>query len=90
MDLVKQIDHNRAPALNQFGLSVDNKFAKVPARILDPPEIEYANRICRPAKGVWRGEGMEYLKPTTAPVWGVINADRRTQRSAVEEFCKTV
>lgn len=90
MDLLRQIDHNRTPTMHQFGLNVDNKFAQVDARVLDPPMIQYGNTVQKPFKGVWRGENCQFLQPETALVWGVLNTDRQTRRSNIEEFCTMV
>lgn len=91
MNLLRDIDHNRSPAMRDFGLTVDNKFTQVPARILTPPLIEYSNnKTMAPQRGVWRGEGMPFLIPERDTVWGVINADYRTQRSAIHELCGMV
>lgn len=91
MELVRQIGYNDAPVIKEFGLKIDDKFAEVPARILQPPNIEYGdNKFVRPDKGVWWRNDNIYLKPQMAPVWGVLNIDRRTDMYKINDLCQKV
>lgn len=90
MNLLREIDHNRTPAMQQFGINVDNKFAEVDARVLDPPTIQYANITMKPSRGVWRGENCKFLQAENAIVWGVLNTDSNTRRNAIQELCDMV
>lgn len=90
MELLQQIRHNQSPTINGFGLQVESDFAKVPARQLEPPMIQYAKQTIKPAKGVWRGEGMEFLHPQSAARWGIINTNYRTQQNELNDFARMV
>lgn len=92
MDLLRQLQPNQSATIQQFGLQLSDKFTEVKARIIDPPKIQYANKAIEPMNGVWRGEGLPFLKPVNASaiMWGVLILDSRTQRSSVEKFCQTV
>lgn len=90
MKLVEQIRHNQSSTVKGFGLQVDLNFAKVPARLLDPPVIQYKNRKVTPSRGVWRGENMEFLMPEVANEWGILNTNFRTKQNELNEFAKMV
>lgn len=91
MDLLQKIDYNRSETVCGFGLHVSNKFAEIPARILEPPTLEYGNNATiKPSRGVWRGETLSFIDAKTAVVWGALVLDDRTNRSAVDELCGMV
>lgn len=93
MNLINQIGHNQSPTIKGFGLSLDEKFVKVQARLLDAPKIEYAKGTVQPQKGAWRGENMEFLIPmgtnTCKITWGILNTNSRTSEN-INEFAKMV
>lgn len=89
--ILNQIKYNEADSVKGFGLRVDNEFAEIPARILDPPILAYAgNRTVRPARGEWRAENMEFIVPQKNINWGVLMLDNRVQESQVHDLCKMV
>lgn len=91
MKLLKQIRHNESPTINGFGLNVDDKFVSVPARQLEAPNIEYANKKLVPVlKGVWKGESMPFLIPESAKQWGILNTSSRTPRNELEDLIRMV
>lgn len=70
---------NEQPTLmNEFHLSVQGEFEKVPARILPAPVLQYKNRV-NVVKGVWRAD--KFIKPCDLPdqTWTILNLDGRTQ-----------
>lgn len=90
MDLLRNINHNACPTLQQFGVSVATDFSKVPARVLDPPVLEYANqKKAFPKKGVWEGGG-HFLFPVTLTNWAVLTLDQRTYENGVRDFTSMV
>lgn len=86
MSILRQINYNQSETVRNFGLSVDNKFAEVPARILRPPELRYANGNVTPRDGVWRAESKQFLLPQKAANWGFLKIDYRTQRNALQSL----
>lgn len=92
--MLNQISHNQSPTIKGFGLSLDEKFVKVPARLLDAPKIQYANGTVQPQKGVWRGENMKFLIPmgtnTCKIKWGILNTNFRTSENDINEFASMV
>uniref|UniRef100_A0A6M2DIC2 Putative germ-line stem cell division protein hiwi/piwi n=1 Tax=Xenopsylla cheopis TaxID=163159 RepID=A0A6M2DIC2_XENCH len=77
------------PAVKEFNLSIDSRFEKVDARVLDPPKLEYAGgNVVTPREGVWRAEREKFLKAVTIQNWTVLNLDFRTRIDAIDFFCK--
>lgn len=91
MRLVNKIQHNRSKIIQDFGVQLDAEFAKVAARCLQAPKIQYDNnRLVDVANGVWRGEGMPFLLPKEANKWAILNANSRTRRNELEELSRMV
>ncbi|KOC70760.1 Protein argonaute-2 [Habropoda laboriosa] len=71
------MDLNKQPSLtNEFHISVQTDMEKVPARVLQPPMLQYNDRQVKVFKGVWRPE--KFLRPSTLPEdsWTILNLDR--------------
>lgn len=91
MNLLNQINHNQSPIIKGFGLGIDANFAKVPARQLDAPGIQYAgNKVAKPSRGVWRNENMEFLIPEAATEWSILNTNSRTRQNELEDLARMV
>lgn len=86
MDVLRKINYNSCETVQNFGLSVDNKFTNVPARILQPPDLKYANGTCTPVNGVWRAEGKPFITPQKAMTWGFLKIDYRTNPNALHSL----
>ena len=86
MNLLNEIRHNNSQTINGFGLGIDANFAKVPARLLNAPDIQYKNGIQKPSRGVWKGERMEFLVPQAATEWSILNTNFRTKPNELNEF----
>lgn len=83
MNILSKIAHNSSKCLNQFGLSVANDFTQIPARILDPPMLEYSgNKTAKPQKGVWNPAGT-FLFPKNIENWAIFCLDARTNDNAL-------
>lgn len=89
LQLLDQIRHNDTPIIQGFGLQIATDFAKVPARKLNAPEIQYANQSVFVNKGVWRVDNQQFLIPEKASNWAIINLSR-LQRNAVFDLSKQV
>lgn len=90
MDLVNQIRHNNSSTIQGFGLGIDTNFTKVPARQLEAPKIQYGNRTLVPSRGVWRGEGMQFLMPERATAWSILNTNFRTKQNELNDLAQMV
>ena len=69
------IEHNHNDCVREFDISINLDFEKVPARILDPPQINYKNELVDVTKGAWRTKKLD--NPTNLirndKSWGIIN-----------------
>lgn len=91
MDILRKLNPGNSETVKQFGLQISTDFTSVNARILNPPTLEYGQgRTMVPREGVWRGEGLPFLAPENATVWGCVILDDRAKRNDVDEFCKMV
>ena len=62
------------PVLNAYGLKINNQMLTTRARVLDPPEVQYANGVAQPGySGRWDLRGKVFAKSNPAPLksWGV-------------------
>lgn len=90
MEMLGKINHNRSATLNQFGVSVGNEFASIPARILDTPRLEYAeNKTANVSRGAWNAAG-SFLNPASIDNWYILCLDRRTQDRNLQDFARKV
>lgn len=92
---VNLINYNGSETLAAFGIRVtDKEFLKVPARQLEPPEIQYSNGSAMPSKGQWQmnfgNRNMNFLMPATCLKWGVLNTDLYLDPSLVNSFVSAV
>ncbi|KAG2768256.1 hypothetical protein Pcac1_g20488 [Phytophthora cactorum] len=53
------------PSLEAFGLSVGERMETVAARVLQAPDIQYANSILCPKNGSWNLANKTFVKPST-------------------------
>lgn len=91
MALLDKVKHNQSPIIRGFGLELDMNFAKVKARCLVAPKIEYSgNKMVEVKNGVWRGEGMPFLIPESANKWAILNANERTKNDELQDLARIV
>lgn len=89
--IVKEVNYNGSMTVQKFGLRVDDKFAQIPARILDAPRLEYSGgKTIQPKLGIWRPDNMPFITSMNATQWGVLVLDERTREPAVNDFCRKV
>lgn len=82
---IRDIRYNQDPVLNEFGISVTEQFASIPARVLDQPFLAYAqNRETRPRGGVWKPD--KFSKAVHINKWVVLNLDGRTNMGSIKNL----
>lgn len=73
--------YNQDPCMKEFGISVSGEFEKVPARVLDPPQLQYQNQKAFVKRGVWKPT--KFLRPSELIKddfsWTILNLDNRTR-----------
>ena len=72
---LKLLDWPNDPMLGGYGLKIDPEMLKTNARILEPPEVQFAKgATAKPLfSGRWDLRGKVFLKPNTVPLksWGI-------------------
>lgn len=72
---LKLLDWANDPMLNGYGLKIDPEMLKTNARILEPPEVQFAKgATAKPLfSGRWDLRGKVFLKGNTVPLksWGI-------------------
>lgn len=87
METVQRVNYNRDQCINEFGIQVvADQFQRVPARVLDPPKLEYfGNRPVIPRAGVWRN--LRFLRASDLGCeWVILNLDERTRDDSLRKF----
>lgn len=65
--------------MREFGVTIDDKFAEVDARVLKPPTLYYRNdQPVHVKKGVWNVQPFRYSKGhiQTPETWTILSFDR--------------
>nr|WDW26278.1 AGO-2 [Amrasca biguttula biguttula] len=89
MEALRRAGFNRDPCINEFGITVDENFTKVHARVLNAPTLEYANnQKVRVDKGVWRAN--KFITTTKLERWAVIAYSFRMHENVLWDFAKTM
>ena len=76
-NLINKADFNNDPFIRQFGLKVSQNMLDTPARVLNPPKMEYKaghynNRtITAPCQGVWDMRGKQLFTGITIKSWAI-------------------
>ncbi|XP_050439319.1 protein argonaute-2-like [Adelges cooleyi] len=82
---IRDIKYNQDPVLKEFGIEIQEKFATVPARVLDQPTLSYhAQKEIKPRGGVWRAD--RFRESVTLNRWVVLNLDSRTRMDKIQDF----
>lgn len=87
LESVKRVNYNQDQCIKEFGFQVmDDHFQKVPARVLEPPKLEYfGNRPVIPRAGVWRNQ--RFLRASElGGEWVILNLDERTRDESLRKF----
>ncbi|WRT64768.1 uncharacterized protein IL334_001702 [Kwoniella shivajii] len=73
-----KLDYSQLPKLKEWCLSVDQQMMKIPARVLDPPKVQYKGRTVMPSNGSWN---LNDNRVTNTPLksWSVICFDHHVQ-----------
>ncbi|XP_026820735.1 protein argonaute-2-like [Rhopalosiphum maidis] len=87
---IKDIKYNQDPVLNEFGISVTENFASIPARVLPQPVLSYANGEKTPNAGVWKIDKSLFTKAVCITRWVVLNLDGRTNMQSIKNFERTL
>ncbi|VVC42413.1 Hypothetical protein CINCED_3A015370 [Cinara cedri] len=82
---INDMKYNQDPVLREFGINVQEKFACIPARILDQPSLTYfQNKETKPIAGIWKSD--KFSKSVKLTRWIVLNLDSHTYASSIKNF----
>ncbi|GAB1863530.1 Eukaryotic translation initiation factor 2C 2 [Camponotus japonicus] len=82
----KLVENNSNIMLHEFQLSVENKMEKVNARILNAPNIIYANTIVKVIKGTWQMQ--KFMQPINLEKnqWTILCIKDNNDRNSKEDM----
>ncbi|EEY61191.1 Argonaute4 (AGO4) [Phytophthora infestans T30-4] len=69
---IRQAGFENDPYLAAFGLEVDQQLETAEARVLDPPDVQYANVSERPSGGQWNLRDKKFVHGAVLRNWGVV------------------
>nr|AIY24303.1 Argonaute 2 [Laodelphax striatellus] len=81
---LRRANFNNDKCVQEFGITVSDRFAQVTGRVLEPPNLEYNKQMIKPSKGVWRSG--KFLQAVQINNWAIINCDRRTNEGSLQRF----
>ncbi|KAH7055312.1 Piwi domain-containing protein [Linnemannia elongata] len=89
---IQTLDFRNNPFLAAFGMSISDRMADVPARVLQAPRIEFARGVkVVPRQGTWElNASQQYLGGATLRSWGILvfENEGRLHRGKVESFIR--
>ncbi|CAI5719476.1 unnamed protein product [Peronospora farinosa] len=72
VDQVRQAGFENDPYLAAFGIKVEQRLETTDARVMDPPDVQYANVSERPSGGQWNLRDKRFVEGATMRNWGVV------------------
>ncbi|KAG2788143.1 Protein argonaute [Phytophthora cactorum] len=69
---IRQAGFENDPYLTAFGLKVDQQLETTEVRVLDPPDVQYANVSERPSGGQWNLRDKKFVHGAVLRNWGVV------------------
>jgi eukaryotic translation initiation factor 2C len=92
MDNQAKLCWDKDPYMKQFGLTIDDRMAKVEAKLIANPEIQFGNAKHNPGTtGRWDLRGKRFLTPNLHPLrsWAFVNTERAVNMRQVQEFANS-
>ncbi|KAL4105443.1 hypothetical protein PRIC1_003507 [Phytophthora ramorum] len=86
---IRQAGFENDPYLAAFGLKVDQQLQSTDARVLDPPDVQYANVSERPSGGQWNLKDKKFVSGAVLRNWGVV-VDANTSQRDVSDFIESM
>lgn len=77
------------PYMRAFGMSVDMRMEKVEAKMLETPEVQFANMSERPRMGVWSLKDRTFVDGAVLRNWGVV-VYANVSESDMQRFIRTL
>ncbi|TYZ59295.1 hypothetical protein PybrP1_006571 [[Pythium] brassicae (nom. inval.)] len=77
------------PFVKAFGMTVDMRMETVEAKVLETPEVQYANVLERPRMGMWSLKDRTFVDGAVLRNWGVV-VHANVSESDVQRFVRTL
>ncbi|KAF5277709.1 hypothetical protein FQR65_LT03689 [Abscondita terminalis] len=88
MQGIRTANYSTDSCAGEFNILVNQDFAKIQARILEPPSLQYNNRQVIPRAGVWRAD--KFSSPGVLSNWSIVCVDDRTRPQSLQEFAQSM
>nr|XP_019047161.1 hypothetical protein I302_03768 [Kwoniella bestiolae CBS 10118]OCF26091.1 hypothetical protein I302_03768 [Kwoniella bestiolae CBS 10118] len=76
MNWRRKLNYSQLPKLREWCLEVSPEMMKIPARILEPPQVQYRGRTITPRNGAWNLEDNKFAGANRPlKVWSVVCFD---------------
>ncbi|OWZ16223.1 Argonaute4 [Phytophthora megakarya] len=86
---IRQAGFENDPYLAAFGLKVDQHLETTDVRVIDPPDVQYANVSERPSGGEWNLRDKKFVNGAVLRNWGVV-VDANVSSRDVNNFLATM
>lgn len=90
-EVIRSMNYSRNKYFEHFGLQISETFTQVPAKILNPPPLEYSNQVVEPRNGSWNFRRL--FQGVNLRSWGVmgvhLDARQCNAESAIAAFKST-
>ncbi|TDH67242.1 hypothetical protein CCR75_003347 [Bremia lactucae] len=89
LDQIRQAGFENDPYLAAFGMKVEQRLESTEARVMDPPDVQYANVSERPSGGQWNLRDKRFVEGATMRNWGVVVSANVSERD-VQSFIRSL
>ncbi|GAB9475743.1 hypothetical protein Gpo141_00012825 [Globisporangium polare] len=92
MEQVRSAGFENDPYLSAFGMKVDLRMESIEAKVLETPEVQYANISERPNMGQWNMRDRRFVDGATLHNWGIVvhaNLSERDAQRFIQTLCET-
>ncbi|KAK4249992.1 Piwi domain-containing protein [Corynascus novoguineensis] len=91
MKMVQNLEWDKDRYLSHFGVKINSSMAKIPAKLLPNPVIQYGNKPVDPRMtGRWDLRGTKFAVPNPQPLvsWAFVILENVVDRPSAENFSK--
>ena len=88
-DIMRKTKFNDDPVVKKFGMSVSSDMVQVPARVLQPPTLQYdQDKQLKPPekKGAWDMKDHKFYEGAELNEWAVVNCSRYCREHELQKF----
>ncbi|WWC67948.1 uncharacterized protein I206_101867 [Kwoniella pini CBS 10737] len=84
----QRLNYSNLPKIKAWGVQVNDQMMKIPARVLNPPNVLYGgNKSMRANFGSWNLKNVKFTKPgKPLKSWSVVSFDERCGEADLQKF----